>query len=49
MCIYSLLKDYLMQEPVLKLPDLMKPFFPRTDVSGVGVSAVLLQENQGKL
>ena len=28
---YSLLKEYLLQEPVLKLPDLSKPFVLRTD------------------
>ena len=42
---YSLLKEYLLQEPVLKLPDLSKPFVLRTDASGV----VLLQESDGKL
>ena len=48
---YSLLKEYLLQEPVLKLLDLMKPFILITDASGsvVGVAAVLLQENEGKL
>ena len=46
---YSLLKEYLLQEPVLKLPDLMKPFVLRTDASGVGVAAVLLQKNKVKL
>ena len=30
---YSLLKEYLWQEPVLKLPDLSKPFVLRTDAS----------------
>ena len=39
---YLLLKEYLLQEPLLKLPDL------RTDASGVGEAAVLLQENKGK-
>ena len=46
---YSLLKEYLLQEPLLKLPDLMKPFNPKTDASEVRVAAVLLQENEGKL
>ena len=46
---YSLLKEYLQQEPVLKLYDLMKPFVLRTDASGVGVAAVLLQENEGEV
>ena len=45
---YSLLKEYLLQEPVLKLPDLSKPFVLRTDASGVGVAAVLLHKNDGK-
>ena len=46
---YSLLKEYLLQEPVLKLPDLMKLFVLRTDASGITVAAILLQENKGKL
>ena len=43
---YSLLKEYLLQEPVLKLPDLMNPSVLRTDAYRVGVTvvAVLLQE-----
>ena len=30
---YSLLKEYLLQEPVLKLPDLMNLFVLRTDAT----------------
>ena len=33
---YSLLKEYLLQEPVLTLSELKKPFILRTDASGVG-------------
>ena len=44
-----LLKEYLLQQPVLELPDLRKPFVFRTDASGVGVAALLPQENDGKL
>ena len=40
---------YLLQEPVLKLPDLMKPFIQTTDASEIREAAVLLQENEGKL
>ena len=46
---YSLLKEYILRELVLKLPDLTKLFVLRTDASGVGVAAILLQENEGKL
>ena len=44
---YSLLKEYLLQALVLNVPDLMKPFVPRTNASEVGVTAVLSQENKG--
>jgi hypothetical protein len=40
---YELLKECLLQEPVLKLPDLTKPFVLRTDASNAGIGAVLLQ------
>ena len=45
--VYSLLKEYLLQEPVLKLLYLTKPFVLWTDAFGVGVAAVLLQETTG--
>ena len=45
---FSLPKEYLLQEPVQKLPDLMKALVLRT-VSGVGVAAVLWLKNEGKL
>ena len=41
---YSLLKDYLLQEPVMNLPDLMKPFVLRTDRSGVLSSSCTVAE-----
>ena len=47
-CILTL-KEYLLQESVLKLPNLMKPFFLRTDASEVEVAAILLPENKGML
>ena len=46
---YSKLNEYMLQQPVLKLPDLNKLFVLWTDASRVGVVAVLLQENDRKL
>ena len=46
---YQTLKHLLTADPVLRLPDLNEPFTLRTDASGVGVGAVLLQEHDGKL
>jgi len=39
------LKRRISTPPILKLPDVTKPFILRTDVSHVGIGAVLLQED----
>jgi len=36
----------LCSEPVLRLPDVNKPFVLRTDASDVGLGAILLQEHE---
>lgn len=41
---FRALKDRLLSKPVLQLPDLSQPFVLRTDASGRGLGAVLLQE-----
>ncbi len=42
------LKTRMSSFPILKLPDLEKPFLVRTDASDVGIGAVLLQEQEGE-
>ncbi|KAL8611041.1 hypothetical protein ACOMHN_042657 [Nucella lapillus] len=41
-------KERLGAYPILKLPDMSKQFTLRTDASGVGLGAVLLQEHDGQ-
>ena len=45
---FQSLNSMLLYSPILRLPDLSKPFIIRTDASDYGVGAVLLQEHDGK-
>jgi len=44
---FCTLKKLLCAQPILKLPDLEKPFILRTDASDVGIGAVILQSAGG--
>jgi hypothetical protein len=46
---FQTLKRRIADRPILKLPDVTKPFVLRTDASDIGVGAVLLQESDGML
>ena len=41
------LRQLLSRSPILKLPDLNRPFVLQTDASNLGISGVLLQEREG--
>jgi len=43
---FSKLKELLCAKPILRLPDMEKPFTLRTDASDVGLGAVLSQEHE---
>eukprot|EP00112_Aurelia_sp_Birch-Aquarium-sp1_P002833 Seg1313.12 transcript_id=Seg1313.12/GoldUCD/mRNA.D3Y31 product="Retrovirus-related Pol polyprotein from transposon 17.6" pseudo=true protein_id=Seg1313.12/GoldUCD/D3Y31 len=46
---YGTLKKMTVTKPVLRLPEITKPFVLRTDASNTGIGAVLLQDHDGKL
>ena len=46
---FNLLKSSLLCKPILRLPDVAKPFVLHTDASSVALGAVLLQKYDGQL
>jgi hypothetical protein len=42
------IKEQLCSEPILKLPDITKPFVLSTDASNNGIAAILSQYHEGK-
>ena len=46
---FEMLKEKMSSAPVLKLPKLEEQFIIRTDASGNGLGAVLMQESEGEL
>ena len=42
---FQILKSYVCVQPVLRLPDISKPFIIQTDASADGIGAILLQED----
>lgn len=46
---FQTLKERLTNDPILRLPDLEKDFVLRTDASGLGLGAMLMQTTDGEL
>jgi hypothetical protein len=44
---YNALRESLIHPPILRLPDVSRPFILQTDASADGIGAILLQEEQG--
>ena len=44
---FETLKGYIVNPPILRLPDFEKQFILRTDASNTGIGAILLQEESG--
>ena len=44
---FESLKSYMVNSPILRLPELQRVFILRTDASNTGIGAVLLQESEG--
>ncbi len=44
---FDKIKELIASKPILKLPDLSKPFFVQTDASDYGAGAALIQEHEG--
>jgi len=45
---FNNLKEFLIQDPILKYPDFSKEFIIRTDASYEVLGGLLLQKNDGK-
>ena len=45
---FDLIKSELCKDPILRVPDISKPFILSTDASDTGIAAVLKQEYDGK-
>ena len=44
---FETLKGYIVNPPILRLPDFHKQFIVRTDASNTGIGAILYRRSQG--